>query len=247
LFAFGGPVAKIDALKVVRAMMDIVTQAPAETPPRPFLNAIATLNVQRRDDALYLLGCDYGKPFTPYDICKTQVLADVFHVIHTGKVVFGGRLYAMPFGPVTERTLDHCRQWATGALLATMLARPSSAAPQPLQPSGWTGSRNHIPEFRASPEYSRRDQASWDWFSDDEQRHIRSAYETVISMSWPRSQAYFHEPISAIGYAYDTATKPYGKPFKGRADMNWFDVLDGAERIESVDVNYARAMLGLWT
>ena len=29
-------------------------------------------------------------------------------------------------------------------------------------------------------------------------------------------------------------------------EMNWFDVLDGAEKIENVDCSYARAMLGLW-
>lgn len=233
-------------LKTNGAKMVDFSPNPDEAPPQPFLSAIASLNVQRRDDALFLLGSEYGKAFTPYDVCKTQVLADVFHVVRTGKVIFGGKLYAMPFGPVVKRTLDDCTRWAMGVLMAETYGRRGPAVAPPLRPTGWTGTRNHIPEFRVSAAYSRREQASWDWFSDDEQGHVRLAYETVISMSWPRSQAYFHDPISAIGYAYDLATRPYAKPFQGRVEMNWFDVLDGAEKTEAADVGYARAMLGLW-
>ena len=226
--------------------MAAVTQDPSGTSPRPFLSAVTSLNLQRRDDALYLLGCEYGRPFTQYEVCKTHVLADVFQVVQTGKVIFGGNLYAMPFGPVVKRTLDDCARWAMGVVLAATHARHPPVGPPPLCPSGWRGSQNQIIEFRASAAYGRRDRASWDNFSDAEQAHVRRAYETVTSMSWDRSQAYFHEPISAVGYAYDLATRPFAKPFKGRVDMNWFDVLDGAEAVESVDVSYARAMLGLW-
>lgn len=214
---------------------------------RPFLSAVATLNVQRRNDALYLLSRDSGRPLTPYDICKTQVLADVLHVVKTGRVIFGGILYAMPFGPVAEGTLDDCRQWATGLMFATMLGRVVAEEKQPLEPSGWTGLRNHIPEFRASQAYSRRDEASWDWFSEDEQAHVRAAHEKVMRMSWQQSQTYFHNPVSAIGYAYEVATRPFPKPFKKRVEMNWFDVLEGAEKTERADCSYAREMLGLWT
>lgn len=227
-------------------MMQAVTQDQAVLSRRPFLSAVTSLNTQRRNDALYLLACEYDKPLTPYDICKTQVLAEALHIVQAGKVIFGGKLYAMPFGPVAEGTLDDCKRWATGYLWASMLARQVPAEPQPLQPSGWTGSRNHIPEFRASPEYARRDEASWDWFSDDEQSNIRQAYKTVISMSWLQSQSYFHDPVSAIGYAYDVATRQFPKPFTRRVEMNWFDVLDGAEQLEPRDVSYARTMLGLW-
>ena len=227
-------------------MMTVVTPHPGGTSPRPFLGAIMSLNAQRRDDALYLLGCEYGRPLTPYEVCKTHVLADVFHVVQTGKVIFGGNLYAMPFGPVVKRTLDDCARWSLGTILTATHARQPPAKPPPLYPSGWRGSQNQIVELRASPAYDRRDQASWDDFADLEQTHVRRAYEKVAGLSWVRSQAYFHDPIPAIGYAYGVAIQPFPKPFKGRADMNWFDVLDGAETIEAVDVSYARAMLGLW-
>ena len=228
-------------------MMASVTQNLVETSPRPFLSAVTSLNVQRRDDALYLLGCEYGRPLTQYEICKTHVLADVLHVVQTGKVIFGGTLYAMPFGPVVKRTLDDCARWAMGVVLAATHARQPPSVPPPLYPSGWRGSQNQIIEYRASPTYGRREEALWTHFSDAEQAHVRQAYEQVISMPWDRSQAYFHDPVSAVGYAYDVATRPFARPFKGRVDMNWFDVLDGAEKIEFEDVSYSRAMLGLWT
>ncbi len=215
---------------------------------QPFLSAVTSPNTVRRDDALYLLGSEHSRPLTQYEVCKTHVLADVFHVVQTGKVIFGGQLYAMPFGPVVKRTVDDCARWAMGAVLAATHARQPPAWPPPLYPASWRGSRNQIIEFRASPSYGRRDQASWDDFSDAEQTDVRRAYEKVMSMTreWERSQAYFHDPISAIGYAYERATRPFPKPIEGRIEMNWFDVLDGAERIESADVSYARAMLGLW-
>jgi hypothetical protein len=106
--------------------------------------------------------------------------------------------------------------------------------------------RDHITIFVAASNYARQHEASWEWFSDAEQDNIRRAYEKVLSMTFKQSQAYFHVPVSAIGHAYDVATKPFPKPFKGRVEMNWFDVLDGAEKLERVDVSYARAMLGLW-
>lgn len=228
-------------------MMAEVTQIRGESCDRPFLSAVMPLNVQRRDDALYLLAREYGNTLTPYEICKTQVLADVRHVLQTGRAIFGGTLYAMPFGPVPERALDDCKRWTVGIFFHEAIAQPIPFDQQPLQPCGWTGTHNHIAVFRASSEYNRREQASWDGFSDDEQADIRQAYAKVISMPWQQSQSYFHEPVSAIGYAYDLATKPFPRPFKGRARMNWFDVLDGAEKIEGADVNYARAMLRLWT
>jgi hypothetical protein len=231
------------------AMFTKTAMNPGNIQGRPFLSEVSPLNVQRRDDALYLLATEHGKPITPYDICKTLVLADVFHVIDTGKVIFGGKLYALPYGPITKNTLDDCKRWASGLFLAGMLGVNFPPEASPLQPSGLTGSRNHIVEFKASPEYGRRNEASWDWFSDAEVDNTRRAYEKVMEMGSlsSKSQRYFHDPVSAIGFAYDLATKPLAKPFKSRVEMNWFDVLDGAEQVEKKDVSYARAMLGLWT
>lgn len=226
--------------------MGSVTNPHGATSTAPFLSAIMSLNVQRRDDALYLLARDYQRPLTPYDICKTQVLADVFQVVQTGKVVFGGKLDALPFGPVVKQTLDACERWAMGLLMANMLAAPIASEEYPLRPSGWTGMRNHIPQFEPSPDYSRRQAASWDMFSEQEHANVCRAYEHVVGMEWGESQRYFHEPVSAVGYAYDAAIRPLAKPFRSRVAMNWFDVLDGAEQLESADCSHARAMLGLW-
>lgn len=229
-------------------MMTAVTHDTGNPSSRPFLSALQPVNAQRRDDALYLLAREYEKPLTQYDICKTLVLADVFQVIETGKPVFGGTLYALPYGPVTDGTLDACTRWARGFVFtAALMAHFRSSTAAPLEKRGTTGTRDHISIFVAASNYVRADEASWDWFSDAEQANVRRAYDKVMSMTFRRSQSYFHDPVSAIGYAYDIATRPFPKPFKGRIEMNWFDVLDGAEETEKRDASYARAMLGLWT
>ncbi|MGF1634129.1 MAG: hypothetical protein ACFCVE_09800 [Phycisphaerae bacterium] len=226
-------------------MIQTVTHDPSAT-ARPFLSEVAPLNVQRRDDALYLLATEYGRPLTQYEVCKTVVLSDVLHVIETGRVIFGGSLVALPYGPIIDGTFDACRSWARGGVAAALMAPWVSSPSAPLHKSGTMPGREHVSIFVAADDYGRRSEASWDGFAADEQRHIREAYSRVIGMTFGDSQRYFHEPVSAIGYAYEVATRPFDKPFRGSVAMNWFDMLDGAERIERVDVGYARDLLGLW-
>lgn len=220
-----------------------VADDPGSVGDRPFLSAVMPLNEQRRNDALYLLAREYRRTLTQFDICKTHIVADAFQVIQTGKAIFGGPLYAMKHGPVPTQTLDHCRVWARNALVAGV----ALAALAPLQLVSESGKFNHIKSFGPSPIYARANEASWDWFSDQEQRNIHDAYALVMRMSWSEADHYFHNPTaSAIGYAYDVATRHYPKPLTTIVEMNWFDVLDGAEKVEHKDVSYARAMLGLW-
>ena len=216
---------------------------------RPLVSSISALNVQRRDDALYLLALESGKLLSPYDICKTQVLADVFHVVETGKAIFGGKLYAFPYGPVVKQTLDDIKRWISAFAVTATHVQERAPAAKPLVPVRWgQGAIDPYPEFGPSPTYAAEREVDWGWFADGEVSNIRRAFSKVIQMGSlsSQSQRYFHEPISAIGYAYSFAIRDCPKPLKGRVDMNWFDVLDGAEKVEGTDVNYARAMLGLW-
>jgi hypothetical protein len=221
-------------------MVGYMNDATVRGSQRPFLSAVKALDEERRDDALYLLAKQHRFAITQYVVCKTVVLADVFQVLEVGKTIFGGPLTALPFGPVESSTYDDVKRWAKAALATGMIAT------SPLQKSGSMPGRDHIYHFSAAPGYARGVEASWEYFSEAEEKNIRRAYKKVIGMTWRQSQRFFHEPISAIGYAYDVATKPYAKPFKSSVAMNWFDVLDGAEQIEKQDVNYARAALSLW-
>jgi hypothetical protein len=228
------------------SMVTSVSQDPSKAGGCPFLSMVAPLNKQRRNDALYLLASEYERPLSQYDICKTVVLADAYHVIEFGKAIFGGKLYALPFGPVETETCNDCKEWVSRIAAIQFFARLKVVSAMPLRQFSSMGKQNHIALFRASPDYERREEASWDWFTDEEQGNIRRAYEKVVGMRWNQSQSYFHDPVSAIGYAYDVATKPYKKPFESSVEMNWFDVLDGAEKIDQYDASYARAMLRLW-
>ena len=228
--------------------MATVQPTPAISPAAPRLSQITPLNEQRRDEALYLLAQESEREMTQYDVCKVQVLADTFHVIDTGRVIFGGELVALRFGPLISSTLDACGRWALGAVAAAAVAAPQGSGERPpLELVRREGRDNNIAVYRASLDPWRAEAATWESFAEPEEVNIRRAFRTVLDMpSWKESQRYFHEPISAIGYAWEKATRPYPKPLSTRVAMNWFDVLDGAESVDKTDVGYARSMLRLW-
>jgi Antitoxin SocA-like, Panacea domain len=156
--------------------------------------------------------------FDIYDFVKIHALVDAIHVAETGRPVVGGKLEPWAHGPVVRPAYARANRILQGREATDKFEVLKMQGPRPsagVRPS-------YVPDT--------------DEFCESELSAMEKAYKLFNTLGQNELYAYFHDPKTFIGYAWNKARET-------NKDISWQDILDAYEREKGVPSRLARLTL----
>ncbi len=156
--------------------------------------------------------------FDIYDFVKIHALVDAIHVAETGRPVIGGVLESWEHGPVAKPAYDRAKRILEGRESADKFDVVTLNGPRPMAGAKST----YAPDT--------------DEFCASELSAMDRAIDVFNSMGHDELYAYFHNPKTFIGYAWNEARRT-------RRNLSWREILEAYERDKGDTQNLARLTL----